>query len=240
MRTLITSLIALCVGVLLILFSPNYSINPGVLSKGHAIIMNDCLRCHSLAVGIQSTKCASCHSLNKIGTKNSAYKSGKSSLLHTSLGKTDCVICHAEHRGISVKIAKIRFVHELLSPEIISDCSKCHIGDRPNNQFHKEYSLICSMCHSTNSWAPTYFNYHEKYFNFDKNHEPICSNCHYLKHDFKKYTCYNCHEHIRAQVITEHLEEGIRDIDNCVKCHRSSDKEAAQMFKNKEIENEDD
>jgi len=32
----------------------------------------------------------------------------------------------------------------------------------------------------------------------------------------KCYTCYGCHEHQPAQIITEHREEGIPSIENCV------------------------
>ncbi|MGQ9768653.1 MAG: hypothetical protein ACUVSS_15535 [Anaerolineae bacterium] len=35
----------------------------------------------------------------------------------------------------------------------------------------------------------------------------------------KAYTCYGCHEHTPAKIESEHLEEGIWNFADCVKCH---------------------
>jgi hypothetical protein len=32
----------------------------------------------------------------------------------------------------------------------------------------------------------------------------------------------NCHEHSPSRIASEHLEEGIRNYNNCIKCHRSA------------------
>lgn len=37
---------------------------------------------------------------------------------------------------------------------------------------------------------------------------------------YSTYTCYGCHEHTPAKIRAEHEEEGIRDFENCVECHR--------------------
>ena len=50
------------------------------------------------------------------------------------------------------------------------------------------------------------------------------------------YTCYGCHEHSRSKIREEHLEEGIRDYENCVECHRSGDEdEAKRIWRSKDI-----
>lgn len=49
-----------------------------------------------------------------------------------------------------------------------------------------------------------------------------------ITESFKNYTCYKCHEHNEANLISDHPEEGIRGIRNCVKCHRSSNKDDAE------------
>jgi hypothetical protein len=49
-----------------------------------------------------------------------------------------------------------------------------------------------------------------------------------VANDYKKYTCYGCHEHTPANIRREHVEEGIRNFDNCVECHRSGDKDEAK------------
>jgi cytochrome c peroxidase len=43
-----------------------------------------------------------------------------------------------------------------------------------------------------------------------------------VNNDYSRYTCYGCHEHTPANVRSEHEEEGIRNFDNCVKCHRNA------------------
>ncbi|WP_155942417.1 hypothetical protein [Rhodomicrobium vannielii] len=52
------------------------------------------------------------------------------------------------------------------------------------------------------------------------NHNPACVTCH-AKNDYKRYTCYGCHEHRPDDMRAKHLHEGIRDFENCVRCHRS-------------------
>jgi len=39
---------------------------------------------------------------------------------------------------------------------------------------------------------------------------------------YPHYTCYGCNEHSPANIRREHTEEGIRNFDNCVECHRSA------------------
>jgi hypothetical protein len=46
-----------------------------------------------------------------------------------------------------------------------------------------------------------------------------------MSDDYSRYTCYGCHEHSRSGIREEHLEEGIRDFEDCVECHRSGDAE---------------
>ena len=46
--------------------------------------------------------------------------------------------------------------------------------------------------------------------------------CH-VRNDYSAYTCYGCHEHTPANIRREHVDEGIRQFDNCVECHRSAD-----------------
>jgi hypothetical protein len=35
---------------------------------------------------------------------------------------------------------------------------------------------------------------------------------------------YGCHEHTRSEIQLKHQEEGVAEIEYCVKCHRSSEK----------------
>jgi hypothetical protein len=59
-------------------------------------------------------------------------------------------------------------------------------------------------------------------FVLDADHQTRCETCH-VNSDYARYSCYGCHEHTPSNVRSKHEEEGVRDFDNCVKCHRSAD-----------------
>ena len=61
-----------------------------------------------------------------------------------------------------------------------------------------------------------------QFFALDRDHSTACTTCH-MANDYKKYTCYGCHEHTPAKIKREHLEEGILEFEKCVACHRSAE-----------------
>ena len=36
---------------------------------------------------------------------------------------------------------------------------------------------------------------------------------------FADYSCYDCHEHEPDEIREEHVDEGIREFEDCVACH---------------------
>jgi hypothetical protein len=68
---------------------------------------------------------------------------------------------------------------------------------------------------------------HGKFFVLDSDRDTTCATYH-TGANFKRYTCYGCYEHTPSGVRAEHEHEGNRDFENCVKCHRSADKESAE------------
>jgi hypothetical protein len=93
----------------------------------------------------------------------------------------------------------------------------CHT--RPSGALHRGFgTLNCAQCHTTTAWEPATFA-HERWFRLDGDHNVACTTCH-TGGDYKRYTCYGCHEHQPAQMIAEHREEGIGNISNCARCHR--------------------
>jgi hypothetical protein len=85
---------------------------------------------------------------------------------------------------------------------------------------HLQIKGNCAQCHSAQGWKPATFD-HERLFALDGDHNARCETCH-VNNDYSRYTCYGCHEHTPANVRAEHEEEGIRNFDNCVKCHRNA------------------
>ena len=74
------------------------------------------------------------------------------------------------------------------------------------------------MPQAPTAWKPATFD-HDKFFVLDRDHDAPCVHLP-PGNDYSRYTCYGCHEHTPAKVRAEHDEEGIRDFENCVECHR--------------------
>ncbi len=231
MKVSAVTLIATIVGIVSIFISPYYAINPGVIAKGHEKLKQDCFACHTLTKGVEKLKCINCHDPKKIGiakVDGSTKQNSKGNLLHQVVQKMECADCHKEHQGTPIETAKQVFSHRMLPVDLITACSSCHALAKPTDDIHADPTMQCGVCHSTEAWKPANYVNHSKYFLFDHNHPASCMNCHNPNESFKNYTCYKCHEHNEAKIISEHEEEGIRDIRNCVKCHRSSNKDDAE------------
>ncbi|MBI5432319.1 MAG: hypothetical protein HZA52_05780 [Planctomycetes bacterium] len=128
--------------------------------------------------------------------------------------------CAACHRTESWKPAT--FVHERLPADRRNACAACHRESAPKDEMHGASVDECSACHGTSAWKPSTFD-HARFFRFDGDHPARCADCHEPGKPLSEYTCYGCHEHTPANLADEHREEGIRDLTNCVECHRSAD-----------------
>lgn len=199
-------------------------VGPGRLIPGHQQLDTDCFACHSAFIGADSQKCASCHKPADIGrltTKGMpVIRPLTSTPFHQELTSQDCVACHSDHAGVKRYRMKGNFDHALLKKETNQQCQACHKS--PTDALHKQISGNCAQCHTQQKWTPASFE-HNKFFVLDRDHNAACVTCH-VRNDYSRYTCYGCHEHTPANIRREHIEEGIRQFDNCVACHRSGDK----------------
>lgn len=211
----------LVVLVVLAFAYPHLMVSPGPLSKGHADLSGDCFACHAAWRGASTPRCTECHAATDIGLKTTkglpiATRRVKTSF-HQELVEQDCMACHSDHQGPRLtQRSRKPFSHLLLKPAARAQCSSCHAA--PNDNLHRGVQAQCSQCHGDKAWKPATFE-HDQHFVLDRDHRAPCETCH-RNHDYKRYTCYGCHEHSEAKVRAEHLEEGIRDFQNCVKCHR--------------------
>jgi predicted CXXCH cytochrome family protein len=138
---------------------------------------------------------------------------------HQALVEGDCTACHSEHgRAGSREKQVMPFEHSLLKANLRGTCQGCHKA--PVDDLHAGGILPCAQCHQTSTWKPATFD-HGEYFPLTGEHNAPCGSCHQGP-GFKSYTCYGCHEHERSRMIAEHLEEGIRNIDGCVRCHNGA------------------
>ena len=216
--------------VLLAIFVPHLMIAPGKLIDAHVSLTTDCFACHSPFFGSAPEKCVACHKVNEIGLKTTRgepiSRERKNVAFHQKLQQEDCVACHSDHKGVKAFRPISQFSHELLAPELAQQCDSCH--GNPGDALHLKITGNCSACHTQDAWLPATFD-HDRYFRFDRHHDTECVTCH-VDNNYSNYTCYGCHEHSRSRIRAEHLEEGIRDYENCVECHRSGDEDEAEYL----------
>jgi endogenous inhibitor of DNA gyrase (YacG/DUF329 family) len=177
-----------------------------------------------------SSNCAECHRTTKwkpatFDHKNLAALGGKSCIachksdlpndkLHANVS-SNCAECHR-----TTKWKPATFDHKNLAALGGKSCIACHKSDLPNDKLHANVSSNCAECHRTTKWKPATFD-HNRYFRLDSDHRVSCATCHTEQNNYKKYTCYGCHEHSQARIAAEHIKEGIANYNNCMKCHRN-------------------
>lgn len=178
-----------------------------------------CVKCHPMPVRhVRSTdECAQCHKVSawkpasvehsRLDPAMRCDKCHKAGAKHVKV-TADCLECH-----VTDNWKKINMRHRAVAKE--AGCVVCHA--LPAKHFRTEGD--CAPCHDTDKWKPARFDHR-----FPMNHEAKggrayeCKVCHPVSYD--KYDCYTgCHEHTPRNVMGEHLEEGIRDYQDCMKCH---------------------
>lgn len=208
---------------------PHQMISPGNLIPAHAALQDDCFACHAPLRGASVERCVSCHKTEDIGirtTKGAVVRRAKPQTpFHQALVEPDCMACHSDHSGVLLlKPNPGQFDHALLKPSARGQCQSCHKA--PVNELHRDQNAPCATCHQPPKWKPATF-LHDRYFKLDRAHNVSCATCH-AGANYKRYTCFGCHQHQPAQTLAEHREEGITNIDGCVRCHRSPNGEAAE------------
>lgn len=213
--------------IVLSLVRPHEMLSPGKLIPEHTALQDDCFACHVALRGVSAKRCIACHAVDQIGSRTTKgvpiERSSKRPLFHQALSETSCIACHSDHPSPKfTKAATTRFDHALLKASLRDRCQSCHVP--PRDTLHRGQDLPCVQCHTSSAWKPASFA-HDRYFALDGDHNTDCATCH-VGGNFKRYTCYGCHAHQPAQTLAEHREEGISNIDNCVRCHRRPDDEA--------------
>ncbi|MEI8102742.1 MAG: cytochrome c3 family protein, partial [Chlorobium sp.] len=112
--------------------------------------------------------------------------------------------------------------HKSLGTSGGKSCISCHKDDEPGDSLHRQSQAGCGTCHSSSRWKPASFD-HSRYFRLDRDHKVSCTTCHTDSNNYKKYTCYNCHEHSEARMAHKHRR--ISNYQNCVRCHRNGEAE---------------
>ena len=224
MRRLVLMVIAAnLAGIIALAFAfPQFMVSPGELVPAHAELTANCFACHAPLHGASAERCITCHAVKDIGLRTTKglplSKPAVKNPFHQELISQDCVACHSDHLGPKLTgQSRKPFSHALLREASRDRCQSCHVA--PKTGVHTEATSNCLQCHQRDRWKPATFD-HAKLFLLDPNHNPPCATCH-VNNDYTKYTCFGCHEHTPDNVRRQHVEEGIPNFENCVKCHRS-------------------
>ncbi len=229
--------LALVLGVIIYLsfVRPHEMLSPGNLIPAHSPLQTDCFACHAPLRGVSADRCISCHVVADIGlrtTKGVKIASGQGRPpFHQALVDPNCMACHSDHAQPKlVKSRALKFDHTLLKAEARANCQSCHIP--PRDALHKSQKMACSTCHQPSGWTPSTFD-HNRFFVLDKAHNTACTTCH-LGGNYKRYTCYGCHEHQQAAIIAAHREEGMINIEKCARCHRRAEGDVERVDEGRE------
>jgi hypothetical protein len=197
----------------------------------------DCLECHTDHAGpdpVNATRgfshealgsdfrqrCTTCHDGNRPVDD-----------LHRQAGD-DCGACHT-----TTEWKPATFDHRKFGMR--QGCTACHERKRPTDELHRQMGSDCGACHTTNAWKPATFE-HNRYFVLDRDHRTSCGTCHTESGSYKSYTCYGCHEHSQSRILAKHEEEGIANLRDCVRCHRSADEHEGGHEGGREHHEDDD
>jgi hypothetical protein len=208
----------------LVFIYPHLMVGPGKLIAGHKHLETDCFACHAPLMGSSVARCQACHQPARIGLSTSdgrpIVRTTSPVPFHQKLTERNCLACHSDHAGTRRFLKQGRFDHALLQATAREQCQSCH--QAPSDALHAQIAGNCGQCHDQKRWTPATFD-HDRYFTLDRDHNARCITCH-QGNDYRRYTCYGCHEHSLAGIRREHIEEGIGNFDNCVECHRSGNK----------------
>ncbi|MEN2786891.1 cytochrome c3 family protein [Sphingomonas qilianensis] len=212
----------LCALIALGVAWPHLMIAPGALIPAHAGITRNCFACHAPFQGASANRCTTCHKIADIGIRTTdgapLPSERKPIAFHQSLGQANCMACHTDHSGPQlVKRPHQSFAHALLRPAVRGQCATCHAA--PQTPLHAQAGGNCATCHQTTAWRPATFD-HSRFFALTGPHNTSCTTCH-SGGDFTRHTCFSCHAHQPAQIRALHAEEGMRNVENCVRCHRN-------------------
>jgi hypothetical protein len=203
----------------------------------HAQIGGRCGACHATPWGSQTMDqlCTRCHTdvATQIST-NSGIHAGMA-----GASSFPCRTCHGEHGGpngpLSSNFNHNAFPFKLTGAHAHVACDLCHtvarsqqgLANTPQDCYschasmdaHKgQFGTDCGACHNTTSWANANFNHTIFPINHGTNQQAsTCQTCH--PNGFSTYTCYGCHFHTPASVLSDHEGQSLAALADCIKCH---------------------
>lgn len=179
------------------------------------LIEQDCMACHSDHEGPKLTEHSRkpfSHELLRPAARQSCggCHTAPSDKVHRDLA-VGCARCHGPDRW-----KPAQFDHAMLAQAEQQRCEGCHRP--PSDDLHRPVKSACPQCHEQKRWKPATFD-HARRFVLDTDHNVACTTCH-SGADYTLASCYGCHAHQPEPMRVKHLEEGVRNLQRCARCHR--------------------
>ncbi len=175
-----------------------------------------------------NVKCTDCHTNNQYkGTPTTCFGCHSTDDEHGGFYGQDCSACHSTNAWEPATFDHSISAFPLTGKHQSVECANCHTNNtfkgtptvcvecHADPAYHQGlFANQCETCHTTSAWSPAAYNQPHQ---FPLNHEDVksCRDCH--TDSLQTYTCYTCHN--KNEMISEHSEEGVRNIDNCTECH---------------------
>lgn len=185
--------------------------------------------------------CEACHQDNVYaGTPTACYACHAADDPHNGEFGQDCAACHTPQDWEAAQFDHNLTRFPLEDGHAGVECQACHrdnvfagtptecVACHAEPDYHLGlFSQTCNECHTTAAWSPAQYNSpHTFPINHGERGPSECQVCHPAA--LQTYTCYGCHEHNQANVEREHLEEGIRDFQDCTRCHPTGQEEEGE------------
>jgi hypothetical protein len=180
-----------------------------------------CADCHPKGImTFDQAICADCH-----GAMDASFMQQ-----HEATFGKDCLPCHNGNGGAKVDHSKFAF--KLTGAHAGLPCNDCHAGAKSladhqktpqdcyschaKDDHHKgAFGTQCGQCHSTSSWSGATFDH--SIFPVNHGGGGSCPTCH--PNGTSTYTCFGCHAHTQANVVSEHEGRSLAQLTDCIKCH---------------------
>jgi hypothetical protein len=180
----------------------------------------------------QGVACAQCHADNVFqGTPTDCFACHQKDDAHDGQFGQGCGQCHTAAGWQDVTFDHSQTAFPLTGAHGSVACLQCHtggvfqgtptacVGCHQDPAYHAGlFGTGCADCHNTGAWTPARF---DRAHTFPLDHgeraQSSCQTCHPDR--LATYTCYGCHEHDPTRIQAEHREEGITDLQDCVRCH---------------------
>ena len=218
----------------------------------------DCAACHSAAGWEQATldhnqtafplaglhvevACQDCHLDNVYqSTPQDCVVCHQAGDAHDGQFGQDCAACHSAEGWEQVTFDHSQTAFPLNGAHLETECAQCHLDGayqgtpqacaacHEDPAFHRGLlGSECAACHSATAWSPaSYDRTHPFPTNHGEGGASPCQTCH--PETLSTYTCYDCHEHDRAETESKHREEGIADFQDCMRCHPTGEKDESE------------